>query len=103
VTDPDLDVSLLRSLFRNLLAFRALYQDQGIDEITGPGGVVFSLWDLEALYEKVPSLPPRQAQAIEWCLVRGEREEDVAVKMGLRPTNPVAVYATLGLQKLVKG
>lgn len=103
MADPDLDVNTLRALFRNLLAFRALYQDQGIDEITGPGGVVFSLWDLEVLYAKVPSLPPRQAQAIEWCLIRGERETDVAVKMGLRPTNPVAMYATLGLKKLVRG
>jgi hypothetical protein len=100
--DEALDVTTLRMLFRNLLAFRALYEDCGIDEITSPDGVTFSLWDLERLYDCVPQLPVRQAQAIEWCLVRGEREKDVAVRMGLKPNNPVAMYATLGLQKLIE-
>ena len=99
--EPELDVAILRLLFRNLIAFRVLYEDHGIDEITGPEGVSYSLWDLERLYDQIPRLPARQAQAIEWCLVRGERERDVAVRMGLKPSNPVAMYATLGLQKLI--
>lgn len=96
-----MDVNTLRMLFRNLLAWRALYEDAGVDEIHGPDGETYCLWDLERMYVDLQNLPLRQAQAIEWCLVRGERERDVAVRMGLKPTNPVAMYATLGLQKLV--
>lgn len=97
-----IQVGLLRELFRNLVAFRNLYEDTGQDIITGPEGIEFSLWDLEHLYEHLHLLPTRQAQAIELCLVGQFKEREAAVIMGVSITNPVAMYATDGLKNLVR-
>ncbi len=97
-----LTVAVLRELFRNLQVFRVLYEQNGIDVLTGPEGEGYSLWDIESLYERVSELPPRQREAIELCLIENMRERDAAVKMGVSETNPVASYATVGLEKLVK-
>lgn len=96
-----LTVSILRELFRNLVSWRSLYQSDGIDQLTGPDGEDYSLWDIEWLFEQIHLLPPRQRQAIELCLILNVRERDAAVQMGVSPSNPVAMYATLGLEKLV--
>lgn len=98
----DLTVGILRELLRHLQAWRALYEADGVDVLDGPEGFSISLWDLEAIYGMVDTLPPRQAEAIELCLVQNIRERDAAVRMGVSPTNPVAMYATSGLEKLVK-
>jgi hypothetical protein len=98
----NLDVGILRSLFRNLADFRALYESSGIDLIRGPGGIEYSLWDLEHLYEHFHLLPPRQAEAIELCFIQQHRERDAAVMMGVSVTNPVCVYAKEGLINLLK-
>ncbi len=90
----------LRELFRNLQQFRAIYESYGIDTINGPDGEI-CLWDLEYLYSQLHRLPLRQHQAIELCLVRNIKETDAAVLMGVSPTNPVAMYATSGLEKIV--
>jgi len=95
-------VGTLRELFRNLQAFRTAYETDGLDTITGPDGVTYCLWDLEYLYGEIHRLSPRQRQAIELCLVANLKEVEVATMMGLSPTNPVAMYATLGLKKLVE-
>lgn len=95
-------VSILRELLRHLQAWRALYEADGVDVLEGPDGFSISLWDLETIYQMVDTLPPRQAEAIELCLVQNVRERDAAVMMGVSPTNPVAMYATSGLEKLVK-
>lgn len=92
---------MLRELFRNLQAFRAVYESEGVDTLIGPDGIEWCLWDLEYLYRQLPSLPPRQHQAIELCLVLNVKESEAAVMMGVSPTNPVAMYATAGLEKLV--
>lgn len=97
-----LTVTVLRELFRNLQMFRVLYEQDGIDVLKGPEGEQYSLWDIEALYARAPELPPRQREAIELCLIESMRERDAAVKMGVSETNPVASYATVGLEKLVK-
>lgn len=83
------------------MAFRALYSDEGKDTITGPDGTEWSLWDLETIYTACLSLPPRQAQSIQLFLVGNMREADVAEMMGLSRTNPIGMYATTGLEKIV--
>lgn len=91
-------------MFRHLKSFRALYESEGIEEITGADGTVWCLWDVEYLYEQsqVPGLlPPRQRQAIRLCLVENMLEKEAATAMGVSQTNPVAMYATDGLRKLI--
>ncbi len=96
-----LDVATLREVFRNLQQFRAIYESHGVDTITAPGGEDICLFDIEYLYKQLHRLPLRQRQAIELCLVQNIKETEVAVMMGVSPTNPVASYATSGLQKLL--
>lgn len=173
----------LRLLFRHLLAFRSLHESDGTFEITAPGGVVWSLFDIEYLYgvamrrplnvagtlrpveditpgyhiqhsgswnliesahcdckakakplvfmladdrkkrfaydsealslspqekhlldydKANPCLPLRQQQAIELFLVLNLPEDEAALRMGLSRTNPVGMYATSGLTRLLK-
>jgi hypothetical protein len=95
-------VSELRDLFRYLSDFRATYEACGLDVITTPHGNTWSLWDLEYLYKIVcQRLTRRQQQAITLCLIHGVRESDAAEMMGVSRTNPVMMYATLGLQRLL--
>jgi hypothetical protein len=101
VTRQVLTVTVLRELFRNLQAFRAVFEADGIDTLIGPDGTEWSLWDLDYLYKQLPILPLRQHQAIELCLVQNVKESDAAVMMGVSRTNPVAMYATVGLTKLI--
>jgi hypothetical protein len=91
---------VLRELFRNLKAWRALYETIGLEEIVGPDGKVYNLWDIEYLYEQVPKLPLRMRQAIQLCLIDNIRERDAAQAIGTAPTNTVGTYATPGLRKL---
>jgi hypothetical protein len=101
MAEGDLDVPTLRELMRNLVSWRATYESDGVEEITAPDGRTWVLWDIEYLYGQLHLLPPQQGKAIELCLVQNKKERDAAVMMGVSPTNPVAMYATLGLQKLV--
>jgi hypothetical protein len=102
VTTERIEVGILRELFRHLHAFRAAYEDDGVEELVDPRGTSWNLFDLEYLYrEGLPLLPERMWQAIELFLVRNIKESAVAVTMGISPTNPVAMYATRGLEKLV--
>jgi hypothetical protein len=97
-----LSVNLLRHLFRALLMFRAAHEDFGLDTVTGPGGEVWSIWDIEALYEASQNLlPPRQSQAIRFFLVEGMYEADAAERMGVSRSNPIGMYATDGLSRIV--
>lgn len=98
-----LSVGVLREAFRNLSHFRSIFETDGVDTIIGPEGIEICLWDLEYLYEQVPqALPERQAQAIEFFLVKNLKESTVAVMMGISPTNPVGSYATAGLSNLIR-
>ena len=96
-----LEVGVLRELFRNLQSWRSLYEAEGVDTLSGPRGESYSLWDVEYLLENVDKLPPRQAQAIRLYLVEGMREVDAAIQMGLSPSNPIGIYASVGLKKLI--
>lgn len=91
----------LRELFRSLQLFRAAYEADGVDQIIDPDGIAWNIWDLEYLYQQLPSLPERQYQAIELCLIQNMKEADAAVSMGVSVTNPVAMYATSGLTNLI--
>ena len=67
-----------------------------------PLGDRWSLWDIEYLYEKSQELlTPRQRQAISLCLVHNMRERQAAEIMGVSSTNPVMMYATLGIRRLL--
>lgn len=94
-------VSELRELFRHLNAFRAVYEDTGLEVITTPQGTQWSLWDLEYLHSQLHRLTLRQRQAIVLCLEHNVLEKQAAVLMGVSSTNPVMMYATLGLQRLL--
>jgi hypothetical protein len=102
-TDPR--IQTLRNIFRNLHAFRAVYETDGVSEITDPDGIAWSLWDLEDLYHiavKTPLLPLRQRQAIELFLVLNMPEDRVAEVMQIKISNPVGMYATSGLTHLLR-
>src|ERR1035437_5147163 len=96
-----LTVSTLREIFRNLAQWRSLYESEGLDSITGPDGEEISLFDIEYLYDNLDKLPKRQRQSIELYLVQNMREVDAAVAMNVSRTNPVGIYASVGLSKLV--
>lgn len=102
-TSPDAlpSVGVLRELFRSLQPWRSAAIEYGIDCLTGPDGTEYALVDIENLYALRHMLSLRQRQAIEACLVADQREVDVAVAMGVSPTNPVASYATQGMKRLL--
>jgi hypothetical protein len=52
--------------------------------------------------ETAPCLPDRQRQAIELFLILNKPEDEVALSMGLAPTNPIGMYATAGLTRLLR-
>jgi hypothetical protein len=100
VTGTSLTVGVLREAFRSIEAFRATYETEGIDSVCSDG-VEICLWDLEYLLTQLWRLPTRQRQAIDLCLVQNMKESDAALQMGVSITNPVAMYATSGLIKMV--
>lgn len=95
------EVGILRSLLKNLQAFEALYENEGIDTIRDPQGQDWSLWDLQYLYSCRYLLSPRQRQAIELCLYDNVKEREAAKIMGISERSPVAVYANNGLRRLI--
>lgn len=100
VSASPIQVNVLRELFRNLQAFRAFYEAEGQDTITGPDGREYCLFDVEHLYQQVKVLSPRQRQAIELCLVFNIKEKEASKIMGVSETNPVMMYATNGLKRI---
>jgi hypothetical protein len=94
-------VSVLRELFRNLQAFRSHVEAGGSEDLIWKG-YEFNYWDLERIYiYSQATLPRRQHQAIFLCLYQNVLEKRAAEIMGVSPTNPVAMYATKGLEKLI--
>lgn len=94
-------VKILRELFRHLQFWESIYETDRCENLTGPDGAVYNLHDIEYLYECRRLLSFRQRQAIELCLYDNIRERDAAERMGISLTNPVAKYATNGLDKIV--
>lgn len=99
---PTVDVKTLRELFRNLQWWETLYESQGLDVLTGPDGSQYHLADIQYLYSCRTMLSARQSQAIELCLYQDTKERDTTLIMGVSPTNPVAMYATDGLKKIIR-
>lgn len=98
-------VQTLRQLFRHLHAFRAIFESDNVSEIRDPDGITWSIWDLEQLYEVAVNtdlLPLRQRQAIELFLVLNMPEDKVAEALSIKSSNPVGMYATSGLVRLLK-
>lgn len=107
-------VDILRDLFRNLQLWQAMFEVGNVGlTIVGPDRQEYCLTDIEYLYEcrnlkrpdrhgKVaPVLSPRQREAIELFLYHGISEKEASVRMGIAPTNPIGMYATEGLKKIV--
>lgn len=96
-------VDVHRELIRNLQCWRASYEQMEIDDVLiSESGQEFSLWDVESFYEHRNILAPRMRQAIELCLFHNKVEADAAKIMGIAPSNPVSIYATMGLTQLVE-
>jgi hypothetical protein len=96
------EIRELRELFRNIQEFRMVYAKRGLDEIISSYGNHWTLWDLEYLLRMADRyLPLRQRQIITLCLVHNMREKDAAATIGVSETNPVMMYATLGLKNLL--
>ena len=110
VADPHTDiptVGILRELLRNLQAWEELHRQYGdfdtvsyFDTTTGRSHI-YHLRDIQYLYSCRTLLTTRQRQAIELCLYEDQREVDVALLMQVSPTNPVAMYATNGIKKII--
>lgn len=97
----ELTVELLRNTFRNLQLWRALYEAQGLETIRCDE-IELHIWDIELLLDvSQRELPVRQSQAILLFLVENKSEEEVAIWMGIDPRNPVGMYATSGLTRLI--
>ena len=97
-----MNVSILREMFRNFQQWQSLRESDSLECIIGPDGTEYEFLDVKFLYENLDALPKRQAQAIELYLIQNMREKDAAETMGLSPTNPVGIYASVGLQKLIE-
>ena len=94
-------VAVLRELFRNLQAFRSFIEQGGSEDLIWEGHE-YNYWDLARIYDYSQAfLPRRQREAIALCLYENVLEKKAAEIMGVSPTNPVAMYATRGLEKLL--
>ncbi|MGW1436923.1 sigma-70 region 4 domain-containing protein [Streptomyces griseus] len=106
-----IDVRVLRELFRNLQAWNALFETEGTEILVGPDGTEYCIHDIVRLYKtavegrgenKKYFLSPRQRQAIQLFLIENRPEREVARLMGVSEDNPVASYATQGMEQLNK-
>ncbi len=94
-------VATHRELLRNLQQWRSLHEVGDIADVIVNGGHEYSMWDLVTFYGHRFSLPDRQQLSIQFCLYENMKERDAAVRMGIKPSNPVSVYATIGLTSLL--
>lgn len=104
MASPDfsgLTVDLLRRIFRHLMRWQSVYEADQVDVIRGPEGE-YHISDIQFLYDLSQKvLPARQSQAIRLCLYHNATEEEAADIMHIDVSNPVAMYATAGLEYLV--
>lgn len=96
------EVDIHRNLVRNLQAWHSLYEAREVDEILiAADGNSYCLWDLDSFYAGRTSLPAQMCTAIELCLYQNIFEREAAVLMGVSASNPVSIYATIGLTRLI--
>jgi DNA-directed RNA polymerase specialized sigma24 family protein len=96
-----LSVTILRELFRCLQQWHAAFESHDVSDTLTYDGITYHLYDIDYLYSCRDRLSPRQAQAIELCLYQNMLERNAAQQMGVSETNPVAMYATNGLARLI--
>ena len=96
-------VNTHRELIRNLQAWHSMFESLQVGDtlISGVDGAEYSLWDIDYLYDQRHRLPEQMRRAIELCLYENVLEKQAAVLMGVAESNPVAVYATVGLTRLL--
>ena len=94
-----LDPAILGELIRHLQEWQSLYEAEGTDTLTGPGGDVYCLADLLRLHELSRHLPPLQAMAIQ-CLYLDKTDADAARLM--RTAAGYGVTARVTLRALSK-
>lgn len=91
---------LLESVLKNYNEFRALYESEGIEELTLDNGYVINVHDI---LSGVNSLPQRQRQAVILVCIDNMKEVDAAREMGFNKwSSQVGSYKRLGLRKLIK-
>lgn len=95
-------VDIHRDLIRNLQHWHSLYEAREVPDSFTSGGTEYSLWDVWTFYEARVILPERQRTAIQYCLFENLVEKAAAVRMGIAPSNPVGIYATIGLTTLLQ-
>jgi hypothetical protein len=79
-------VNVHRDLLRNLQEWRVLYTNCEVpDVLMAADGREYCLWDIERFYEARSALAARAAARL----------------MGISPTSPVSIYATVGLSRLL--
>jgi len=91
---------LLESVLKNYNEFRALYEQEGIDELTLDNGYVINIHDI---LSGINSLPQRQRQAVILVCIDNMKEVDAARVMKFnRWSSQVGSYKRLGLKKLIR-
>jgi len=94
-------VDVHRELLRNLQEWKTLYEVREVGDELVCGNRAFTLWDAIRFYDSRESLPTRQKESLQFCLYENMKERDAAVRMGISPSNPVSIYATIGITSLL--
>lgn len=95
-------VTIHRELIRNLQHWRALYEAREAPEVLVAGdGHEYCLWDVERFYAARHLLPDRQERTIRLNLYEDRSEREIAEILGIGRNNPVAIYGTVGLTRLL--
>lgn len=95
-------VDVHRELLRNLQQWRSLFEaDEVPDVLVATDHRAYSLWDVIRFYEHRTLLPPRQQLSMQFCLFENMKERDAALRMGIKPSNPVSIYSTIGITSLL--
>lgn len=85
-------------MIRNLQAWHSWYESTDVPEtIVASDGRSYCLWDIDLFYSGRVMLADQQRMAIEVCLYQNVLEREAAVRMGVQESNPVSIYATIGL------
>lgn len=85
-------------MVRNLQAWHSWYEAMEAPEVLeAPDGREYCLWDIDLFYGGRTILADQQRMAIEVCLYENVLEREAAIRMGVQPSNPVSIYATIGL------
>src|SRR5580692_1925845 len=91
---------LLEQVLKHYWEFKALLEDDGIDEITLDNGVVVNFHDLLQGFDE---LPPKQRTAIDLICIQGYREVEAAKLMNYESwSSPVGSLKRAGLKSLCR-